>query len=190
MIAPRVTTATSSATGSTSPANAICKARRFTHSTSSILGCSSPSMYLDRYFRDAEELLDSLNQAQLQRSTDEQGGRDQMEPFTRSDLNKLAFWMATGSGKTLLMHCHIRQYLALPGQSGQAAGLKPHHPAHAKRRAFAPAQGGVRAVRHRGRVLRQRRRDTLHRARRGHYRHSQTARNLRREDGGGGYLRG
>ena len=25
-------------------------------------------------------------------------------------LNKLAFWMATGSGKTLLMHAHIRQY--------------------------------------------------------------------------------
>ena len=25
-------------------------------------------------------------------------------------LNKLAFWMATGSGKTLLMHANILQY--------------------------------------------------------------------------------
>ncbi|MGC8742008.1 MAG: DEAD/DEAH box helicase family protein [Candidatus Sumerlaeaceae bacterium] len=33
-----------------------------------------------------------------------------MEPYTRQDLNKLAFWMATGSGKTLLMHINILQY--------------------------------------------------------------------------------
>ena len=31
--------------------------------------------------------------------------------FTAKDLNKLAFWMATGSGKTILMHFHYRQYL-------------------------------------------------------------------------------
>ena len=29
----------------------------------------------------------------------------------RSDLKKLAFWMATGSGKTLLMHINYRQFL-------------------------------------------------------------------------------
>lgn len=30
-------------------------------------------------------------------------------PFGAKELNKLAFWIATGGGKTLLMHCHIRQ---------------------------------------------------------------------------------
>ena len=29
----------------------------------------------------------------------------------QNDLNKLAFWNATGSGKTLLMHVNIKQYL-------------------------------------------------------------------------------
>src|SRR5690606_12681391 len=33
------------------------------------------------------------------------------EPFTLDSLNKLAFWNATGSGKTLLMHVNIMQYL-------------------------------------------------------------------------------
>lgn len=31
--------------------------------------------------------------------------------FSEGDLNKAAFWMATGSGKTLLMHINILQYL-------------------------------------------------------------------------------
>lgn len=31
--------------------------------------------------------------------------------FTCEDLTKLAFWMATGSGKTILMHFHYRQFL-------------------------------------------------------------------------------
>src|SRR5699024_8019010 len=35
----------------------------------------------------------------------------QVAPFTLQDLNKLAFWNATGSGKTLLMHINIKQYL-------------------------------------------------------------------------------
>src|SRR5690606_28830848 len=33
------------------------------------------------------------------------------EPFTLECLSKLAFWNATGSGKTLLMHVNIKQYL-------------------------------------------------------------------------------
>ena len=31
--------------------------------------------------------------------------------FSRSDLRKLAYWMATGSGKTLIMHINYRQFL-------------------------------------------------------------------------------
>ena len=33
------------------------------------------------------------------------------DQFTSDDLSKLAFWMATGSGKTLLLHLHYRQFL-------------------------------------------------------------------------------
>jgi len=47
----------------------------------------------------------------------------QIEPFTPNDLNKLAFWMATGSGKTLLMHCHIRQYLYYLNNAGRQQEL-------------------------------------------------------------------
>lgn len=32
-----------------------------------------------------------------------------LPPFEVAELNKLAFWMATGSGKTLLMHAHLLQ---------------------------------------------------------------------------------
>jgi len=32
-----------------------------------------------------------------------------IEPYEESDLNKLAYWMATGSGKTLIMHCNYWQ---------------------------------------------------------------------------------
>jgi hypothetical protein len=60
-------------------------------------------IYLDRYFRDPAGLLAELNAKALEAS--------RIEPYTRQDLNKLAFWMATGSGKTLLMHINILQYL-------------------------------------------------------------------------------
>lgn len=42
----------------------------------------------------------------------------QIEPFTPNDLNKLAFWMATGSGKTLLMHCQDQQTIAFLDPKG------------------------------------------------------------------------
>ncbi len=35
--------------------------------------------------------------------------------ITRKDLNKLAFWMATGSGKTLIMHLNYLQFLHYAG---------------------------------------------------------------------------
>jgi len=34
-----------------------------------------------------------------------------LPPYTAEDLNKLAFWMATGSGKTLLLHLNLKQFL-------------------------------------------------------------------------------
>ena len=79
-------------------------------------------MYLDRYFQDPAALLMSLNAA-VHAANEQLNARNQMEPFAEGDLNKIAFWMATGSGKTLLMHCHIRQYLHHLGKAGQRKDL-------------------------------------------------------------------
>jgi len=67
-------------------------------------------IYLDRYFRDPAGLLAELN-ARVKTFNDKAPEASHVEPYTRQDLNKLAFWMATGSGKTLLMHINILQYL-------------------------------------------------------------------------------
>ena len=71
-------------------------------------------VYLDRYFRDPEALLATLN-AQVAAYNADKAEADQIAAFDEaaeawSQLNKLAFWMATGSGKTLLMHANILQY--------------------------------------------------------------------------------
>jgi hypothetical protein len=71
-------------------------------------------IYLDHYFRDPLALLKALN-AQLSSYNDDKPEADQIEPFDEvaeawPQLNKLAFLMATGSGKTLLMHANILQY--------------------------------------------------------------------------------
>ena len=66
-------------------------------------------IYLDRYFRDPEGLLAQLN-AFLEVRRQQTGDRILDSEFRLPDLNKLAFWMATGSGKTLLMHINILQY--------------------------------------------------------------------------------
>jgi len=67
-------------------------------------------IYLDRYFRAPERLLAELN-AHVDAFNKDAPEASRIEPYTRQDLNKVAFWMATGSGKTLLMHINILQYL-------------------------------------------------------------------------------
>ena len=42
-----------------------------------------------------------------------------MTDFTEADLNKVAFWSATGSGKTLLMHVNVLQYRHYAGKYRQ-----------------------------------------------------------------------
>ncbi|BCW92882.1 MAG: hypothetical protein KatS3mg007_0776 [Thermoanaerobaculum sp.] len=66
-------------------------------------------IYLDRYFRDPVGLCAQLNQYREhfnQRAPE----ASRVNEYKREDLNKVAFWMATGSGKTLLMHINILQY--------------------------------------------------------------------------------
>ena len=71
-------------------------------------------IYIDRYFRDPKALLRALNKQVTAYNTDKPEA-DQIAGFDEAaeawpQLNKLAFWMATGSGKTLLMHVNILQY--------------------------------------------------------------------------------
>jgi hypothetical protein len=90
-------------------------------------------IYLDRYFRAPEKFLSDLNAYAVlfnDGQTTQQKHLGQLfstglpeearvKPYTMEDLSKLAFWSATGSGKTLLMHINIlqyRYYLALHGR--------------------------------------------------------------------------
>ncbi len=82
------------------------------------LGLLFTEIYLDRYFRDADQLLNDLNDHVTSFNVDK-AERDQIKRYTPDDLRKLAFWSATGSGKTLLMHvniCQYRHYLKLHGR--------------------------------------------------------------------------
>jgi hypothetical protein len=67
-------------------------------------------IYLDWYFNQRQQLLDGLNEG-MQAYNTEQEAEHCFQPFDADELNKLAFWNATGSGKTLLLHVNIRQYL-------------------------------------------------------------------------------
>ena len=80
-------------------------------------------IYLDRYFRDPRALLAELN-VQVAAYNADKSEADQIAPFDEAteawpQLNKLAFWMATGSGKTLLMHANILQYQHALTQHGR-----------------------------------------------------------------------
>lgn len=68
-------------------------------------------IYLDLYFADSKKLLADLNEFLKSRFVTEEGNWKEIIPFEENDLNKLAFWNATGSGKTLLMHINIKQFL-------------------------------------------------------------------------------
>ncbi|MFZ4628308.1 MAG: DEAD/DEAH box helicase family protein [Blastocatellia bacterium] len=95
--------------------------RRLTHGEEPIvwkyfqyLALLFTEIYLDRYFRDPLELLRALN-SQIVAYNDGKPESDLIAPLDETtdpwpQLNKLAFWMATGAGKTLLMHANILQY--------------------------------------------------------------------------------
>src|SRR6056297_3476300 len=67
-----------------------------------VLACLMTEAYLDRVVNDREAFLANLNEFVDEQN--EEKGRIKFPKFDDSDLDKLAFWMATGSGKTLLMH--------------------------------------------------------------------------------------
>jgi len=71
-------------------------------------------IYLDRYFSNPTALRASINE-QIKRYNADKPEPDQVpelvaEGGIAGQLNKLALWSATGSGKTLIMHANILQY--------------------------------------------------------------------------------
>jgi len=84
-------------------------------------------LYLDRYFTDPKDLRREINEA-IARHNAECDEANRVAPFPvdphpvdpsadaddladpRTQLARLAFWCATGSGKTLLMHMHLLQF--------------------------------------------------------------------------------
>lgn len=68
-------------------------------------------IFLDYYFNHSAELLTGLNDFVVERHAARLPGDPQDTKFEEVDIKKLAFWMATGSGKTLIMHLNYRQFL-------------------------------------------------------------------------------
>lgn len=66
---------------------------------------------LDWRFHSPPRLLASLNAFVRDRNIARAPSERMFGYFTEVDLDKLAFWMATGSGKTLLLHLNYRQFL-------------------------------------------------------------------------------
>lgn len=60
--------------------------------------------FFDLYSSQKDTLIQQLN-VLLEKETDFKN----IETFNENDLKKLAYWMATGSGKTLIMHCNYWQ---------------------------------------------------------------------------------
>lgn len=67
-------------------------------------------MYLDHYFANREEFCKSLN-AFIDSENDRTLGALGISPYTKKSMSKLAYMCATGSGKTLIMHINILQFL-------------------------------------------------------------------------------
>jgi len=74
-----------------------------------VLACLMTEAYLDKVVNNRESFLEKLNE--FVNEENEEKGLIKFPEFEDTALDKLAFWMATGSGKTLLMHINYYQYL-------------------------------------------------------------------------------
>ncbi|MXW45656.1 MAG: restriction endonuclease subunit R [Gammaproteobacteria bacterium] len=68
-------------------------------------------IYLDHRWNRTGAFLDSLNESVRERNLGRRPSEPTFHEFGEADLDKLAFWMATGSGKTLLLHLNYQQFL-------------------------------------------------------------------------------
>lgn len=67
--------------------------------------------FLDRWFASRTAFAAALND-HLVAFNAAAAKPDRLTPYTEADLRRLAFWSATGSGKTLLMHVNLLQFRA------------------------------------------------------------------------------
>jgi len=68
-------------------------------------------IFLDWKFNKSGKFLRELKDFIQKRKDAKSPGDDQDSDFGETDFEKLAFWMATGAGKTLIMHINYHQYL-------------------------------------------------------------------------------
>jgi len=68
-------------------------------------------IFLDWYFNRRGEILRVLNEFVEHRNSEKSPGEPRDPKCSEHDLTKLALWMATGSGKTLIMHINYHQFL-------------------------------------------------------------------------------
>ena len=68
-------------------------------------------IFLDWKLNRPREFLHQLNAFVETRNNERDPGDSKDAAFTEADIEKLAFWMATGAGKTLIMHINYYQYL-------------------------------------------------------------------------------
>lgn len=84
-------------------------------------------IYLDWYFHRPDELVAAINARIAEYNADKEPANclTPLDPAAeaRSQLNKLAFWMATGAGKTLVMHANVLQYQHYLEQTGRRRDL-------------------------------------------------------------------
>lgn len=64
--------------------------------------------YLDRFLSDRAALSEDVER--FRRGFDPESGVGALEPFDPNGLNLIAYWQATGSGKTFTLHFNILQY--------------------------------------------------------------------------------
>lgn len=76
-------------------------------------------IYLDKYFTNKEKLLEDIRNYHAFVFNNDPYTNHEIAEFTEKDLNKLAFWSATGSGKTLLMHVNILQFQYYLSRAGK-----------------------------------------------------------------------
>ncbi len=70
-------------------------------------------VYLDRVTREPEAFLEDINA--FLHDANEEKGRIKFPKLGPTDLQKVAYWMATGSGKTLLLHLNYYQFMDYRG---------------------------------------------------------------------------
>ncbi len=67
-------------------------------------------IYLDKYFNDKEQLLLDLNTYLKEFNTNIESKKEKLTEYDETELNKLALYNATGSGKTLLLQMNLLQF--------------------------------------------------------------------------------